>query len=118
MISPTNESPDRRLRVRWFDAWHPELDKALATLPEMPTCPHELFRMLMQNPIGARKQTALVTEDGRPVAVVGLRRKHRHWEPVPQDPSPRAVAPAAPGFLVPALRALDRDIWVWGFDDF
>jgi hypothetical protein len=40
----------RPLTVRWFNNWRPELDAALADLPDMPSCPHDLFRVLMQAP--------------------------------------------------------------------
>ena len=64
----------RRLRVDWFDTWQPVLDEALRELPEMESCSHELYRLLMENAANQRKVTALVTEQGQPVAVAGLRR--------------------------------------------
>lgn len=74
----------QKLRVKYFDSWHPELDEALKALPEHELCTHELFRLLMQNRPGARKCTALVTENNEPVAVAGLRQRDYHWEPVTQ----------------------------------
>jgi hypothetical protein len=101
------------LRVTWFDGWHPALEEALQSLPEMETCPHELFRLLVQNPGPARKRAALVSEKGVPVAVVGLRQRgHYSWEPVTQWIVPGAIFPAQPGYLVRALEALGRDLWV------
>src|SRR5690606_24957264 len=62
---PTPGKPGRwgalpRLRVDWFDRWHPDLDAALATLPEMPMCPHELYRDLVTNRGPVEKRAALV----------------------------------------------------------
>ncbi len=102
-----------RLRVRWFDRWHPALDEALQLLPEHDCCPHELYGLVVQNPGPARKRTALVTEDGVPVAVAGLRQIGRaQWEPVTQWLVPGIVFPAQRGYLMPALQALRRDISV------
>ena len=95
-----------RLRVRWFDAWHPALDEALQELPEMETCPHELFRMLMQHPSKEAKRTALVSKAGQPVAIAGLRRNKWHWSPVGHDVCPRSIMPVREGYLFPALAAL------------
>ena len=50
------------LRVRWFDTWCSTLDDALQALPEMESCPHELFRLLMLNPSPTRKRAALITD--------------------------------------------------------
>ncbi|HWO93738.1 MAG TPA: GNAT family N-acetyltransferase [Dehalococcoidia bacterium] len=109
-----NDNEMSNLQVRWFDEWHPELDEALRLLPEMETCPHELFRMLMVNRTSNRKRTALVTARGEPLAVVGLRQKRHHWELVPPDASPEAFLPAAPEAFYPTLAALGVDLWVWG----
>ena len=105
------------LSVRWFDTWHGRLDDALAVLPEMETCPHELFRLLATNPGRTHKRIALVSRNGDPVAVAALRADDRHWKPVTEETTPRSVFPAAPGFLVPALNALGRDLWVSGWEE-
>lgn len=101
--------------VRWYDRWEPALDDTLAALPEMDTCPHELFRALATNPTPAAKRIALVTEDGAPIAVVALRRNGRFWEPVCQGAVPGAVAPALPAQLTTALSALGIDVRVTGW---
>lgn len=102
-----------RLRVRWYDQWHPLLDEALASLPEMQSCPHELFRLLIQNPTLVRKRVGLVTEQGTSVAIVGLRQKGKHsWEPVTQWIIPGAIFPAKPGYLIPALETVGSEVWV------
>jgi GNAT superfamily N-acetyltransferase len=106
-------APYNGLKVDWFDGWHPILDEALQSLPEMETCPHELFRLLIENPGPARKRSALVTERGVPVAVVGLRQRGRYsWEPVTQWITPGAVFPAKPGYLMSALESLRIEVWV------
>jgi GNAT superfamily N-acetyltransferase len=85
----------------------PELDAALEHLPEMPTCSHELFRLLATNPARASKRFALiVAPGGEMIAVVGLRGRHRHWELLCDGAVPMAVAPAAPGRAWEALSAL------------
>jgi len=105
---------NRGLQVVWFDGWRPVLDNALHELPEMEGCPHELFRMIMQNPSSTRKRTALVMEGDGPVAVVGLREQGRHWVPAMQGIIPECIAPARDGFLFPALKALDVDVRISG----
>ncbi len=106
-------SPTRPLQVSWFDRWQPVLDEALQALPEAESCPHELYRLLVQNQDAAHKRTALVTDRGEPVAVVGLRQIGRcHWEPVTQWLLPGIVCPARPGYLMPALEALKVDLRV------
>ena len=72
----------RALRVVRHSDWCPELDAALATLPEMDSCPHELFRMVATNPGPAAKQTLLVIEKDLPLAIVALRQRHSDWVPV------------------------------------
>jgi ribosomal protein S18 acetylase RimI-like enzyme len=101
---------NRGLQVAWFDRWYPVLDNALHELPEMPNCPHELFRTVMQNPGPTRKRIALVTEGPDPLAVVGLRQKGKYWLPVMQEIIPECIAPARDGFLFPALRALGVEV--------
>lgn len=100
----------RALRVEWFDGWHATLDEALAELPEMETCPHELLRTLATSPSQTRKRTALVTHRGSPAALVCLRRKQWHWEPVGQWVTPYSIAPVRDGYLFPALAALGVDV--------
>ena len=102
-----------QLDVTWFDSWQPILDEALQELPEQDNCPHELYRLLMQNPGPTEKRTALVTARGVPVAVAGLRKIGRYqWEPVTQWIIPGIVFPAQPKYLISALEALGSDIWV------
>jgi GNAT superfamily N-acetyltransferase len=108
------------LKVVWFDGWHPVLEEALRELPEMETCPHELFHLLIQNPGSLRKRSALVTERGTPVAVIGLRQIGRFsWEPVTQWIVPGSPFPARPGYIMASLEALETDVWVawWRMGD-
>jgi ribosomal protein S18 acetylase RimI-like enzyme len=103
---------NRGLHVAWFDSWDHVLDNALRELPEMESCPHELFRLTMQSPSSMWKRTALVTEGDRAVAVVGLRQEGKHWVPAMQDIVPGAIAPAREGSLSRSLRALGVDVRV------
>lgn len=104
--------PQGRLHVVWFDAWEPALDDALRELPEMEGCPHDLYRRLIEHRTGARKKTALITERGAPVAVVGLRVHQRHWEPVTQAVVPWTIIPCKDGYLFPSLAAVNLDVWM------
>ena len=94
------------MNVRWFDAWDDELDRALEALPEMESCPHDLYRLLATTTSRAPKRFALVTESGRSVSVVALRGRHRHWQLVCDGVVPYAAAPAADGKLWAALGSL------------
>jgi ribosomal protein S18 acetylase RimI-like enzyme len=105
---------NRGLQVAWFDRWNRALDNALRELPEMEGCPHELFRMIVQNPSSTRKRTALVMEGDGPLAVVGLREKGQCWLPAMQGIIPEAIAPAREGYLFPALKALGVDVRIAG----
>ncbi|HEX7081826.1 MAG TPA: GNAT family N-acetyltransferase [Gammaproteobacteria bacterium] len=102
----------RRLRIDWFDRWHPDLDAALATLPEMPMCPHELYRDLVTNRGPVEKRAALVTSGGDPVAVVGVRRDGQRWTPVTTWIVPGSLFPVRDGMLVPVLTAFDVPLFV------
>jgi hypothetical protein len=99
--------------VHWFRAWEPSLDEALAELPELPTCPHETYRAICENPGRSSKRIALVLADDSPVALVGLRRRGPHsWEPVTQWIVPHAICPARDEDVLPALVALRRELAV------
>lgn len=110
--SPTRWVTRRRLRVDWFDRWHGDLDAALAMLPEMPMCPHELYRDLVTNPGPVEKRTALVTSGSEPVAIVGVRCDGQRWTPVTTWIVPGSLFPVREGMLVPALTALDVPLFV------
>jgi hypothetical protein len=78
----------------------------------MEDCPHDLYRSIMQNPSPTPKRTALIRDRGRTVAVAGLRRHGRHWEPALHGVVLNAVMPALPEYFFAALAALRVDIWV------
>ena len=106
-------TPHNGLKVTWFDRWDPLINEALMSLPEVELCPHELYRRLLQNPSPGHKRIALITLKGVPIAVVGLRQRGRYsWEPLTQWMIPGFVFPARPGYLIPSLDALRRDVWV------
>jgi hypothetical protein len=94
------------MNVRWFDAWDDALDAALQAVPEMESCPQELYRVIATTRSRAEKRFALVGEGSAPVAVVALRRRHRHWQLVCDGVVPYAAAPAAEGRLWDALSEL------------
>lgn len=105
------------LAVRWFDSWDPSLDEVLGTLPELETCPHELYRMLLVSPARTRKRIALVSADGQPVALAGLLRRKWFWQPVADGVnSIRQAMPAREGYLFAALAALGVDVWTGGYE--
>jgi hypothetical protein len=83
----------------------------------MPTCSHELFRLLIQNVSAAEKRTAVVLEDGAPIAVVALRRRKYAWESVCAGVVPGSYAPVAPGRLWDAIAALRVFVWINGWGD-
>lgn len=83
------------------------LAEALRSLPESADFPHELIRMLADQPGGRARKTWIVTEDGTPIAVAPLRRVSAlTWEPVTRYILPDVVIPARRDRLAPALRAL------------
>jgi hypothetical protein len=102
--------------VHVVERWDPRLDGALAQLPEMPSCPHELYRTLAASLPARERLLALVERDGEAVALLALRRQQRHWRLVTDGVVPSPAAPCVPGELLPALRALRRDIWVGAQD--
>ena len=104
--------PFKRLRVDWFAPWHPELDAAQRLLPGMETCPPDSYRELIEIPDSRPKRTALVTERGNPVAVIGLKYESSQWRPVTTWLVPGAVFPVADGYLLAALAALRLPIFV------
>jgi hypothetical protein len=94
------------VNIRWFDEWNDALDQALVALPQMESCPHDLYRLLAMTKSRAEKRFALVGERDAPLAVVALRRRHRHWQLVCDGVVPYAAAPAVEGRLWDAIGAL------------
>ena len=107
------------LQVRVFGSWEARLDAVLRVLPESETCPHDLFRLLLQNPSAVPKRIVLVSERGEPVALVGLRYRLGYWEPVTQWLVPGMVFPVRAGYLARALAAVAPILhvawWRWTF---
>jgi Acetyltransferase (GNAT) domain len=104
----------RNLKVTWYRPWHPLLDEALKTLPEDEECPHDILKALALNPGPLKKETALVTADGTPVAVIPLRQFGRRWEFIGHDILARSAPPALPAYRFLALAALKRNLYMWG----
>ena len=111
-------NPLSRLEVRWLPGWTPEAEEALAALPPMSNCPPDLFRKLMTNPEAGAKRCAMVSRNGAPVALIGLRHRGGHrWQLVTdREVSPRSWAPTAAGWLFPSLRALQSDVEINEWD--
>jgi hypothetical protein len=95
-----------RLRVQWSDTWTSEHDRALAELPEMPRCSHDLFRKLALNPASVRKRFAIVTSGSQPVAVIALRLQTGDWQLITDSAVPWCLFPAIEHFRVAALQSL------------
>jgi hypothetical protein len=106
------------LRTKLYNEWSPELDEALAALPEAELLSHELFRDLMSMSDPERRRILLVTERDRPVAVAGLRNRWGRWEPVTQWIIPGVLFPALEGYLDRVLPALGLEVYVawWRWD--
>lgn len=102
----------RSVRVAWFDAWNSTLDQALDDLPAIPGCDRDLYRELTL-PTNIPKRHALATENGRPTALISLRRRRRYWEPVAYQSLSGVIAPASsPAALGRALHALGIEVRV------
>jgi hypothetical protein len=101
-----------RLKVRWFQEWHADLDAALAALPSMETCPHDLYRELMLTRGPVEKRIGLILQRDEPIAVVGLRRDGTHWAPVTNWVVPGALFPVADGRVVDALTHVGLPLFV------
>jgi len=105
------------LRLEYFDEWHSVLDEALKTLPETELCTNELFRLLMQNPSPAAKKMILVTENGEPVGLAGLRLRGDQWEPITQWILPGVLFPVKAGYIGRVLPSLGVNLqigwWRW-----
>ncbi|MBZ9991668.1 GNAT family N-acetyltransferase [Mesorhizobium sp. BH1-1-5] len=104
----------RGVHIAWFDAWNSTLDEALNALPAIPGCARDLYRELTQ-PTSVQKRHALATENGRPTALISLRRRRRYWEPVAYQALPGVIAPASsPAALGRALHALGVEVRIEG----
>jgi len=98
--------------IQWFDSWTPELDAALAQLPEVQGCDRDHYRLLTQ-PGEFPKRHAFATENGAPSALISLRRRTTYWEPVTYQALPGVIAPASsPAALGRALAALGVEVRV------
>ena len=98
------------IKVRWADAWGPEYDHALGALPEMPSCSHELFRKLALNPTGVEKRFALLTRRGKPIAIIGLRKRLDDWFFLTDGAIPWCLFPAIDGEHRAALAAINTTV--------
>jgi Acetyltransferase (GNAT) domain len=97
-------------KVKWADHWGAEYDDALAALPEMPSCSHELFRKLALNPAEVAKRFALLTRGGEPIAIIGLRKRLDDWLFLTDGAIPWCLFPAIDGEHRAALAAVNTTI--------
>ena len=98
------------IKVRWSDSWGPEYDHALAALPEMPFCSHELYRKLALNPTSVAKRFALLSRRGEPIAIIGLRRRIADWMFLTDGAVPWCTFPAKDGEQRASLAAINTRI--------
>lgn len=103
---------ENRLRIHWFESCHPDIDSALKELPEMNGWPHELYRMLLQDPGGTQKRIALITQRETPVAVAAFRKRRDHWIPVTHYILPGAIFPVQKGYLGSLLVEFKINVWI------
>ena len=101
------------LRVEWFRGWDDGLDDVLHGLPEAPGCPHSLLRLLIQNELPEPKLVAVVsTMSDEPIALIPLRTVGETAEIATNWIVTAPPFPAEPGWHLPALRVLGREILV------
>ena len=103
-------SASQGLEIQCFDGWHPEFDKALELLPETSACPHELYRLLIQNPGSRTKRTILFTERGHAVALLALRQREEPWEPLTKWILPGFLFPVKEGCLSRVISAIPLEV--------
>jgi GNAT acetyltransferase-like protein len=126
MSAPTRTGPAGRgetLRVEWLRGWDDRLDAVLRVLPEPRGCPHSLMRLLIQNERPEPKLVAVVSApSSEPVALVPLREIGDTAELVTNWLVTGPPFPAAPGWHLSAIRALNREVlvawWPCGEDSF
>lgn len=101
-----------KLRAHWFEQWHRDLDAALSELPDVEHFPHELLRQLMTLESGLPKRTVLIADAGEPIAVAGLRKRGRMWEPITNWMAPGVLWPMRPGCAGASIRAIGSPLQV------
>jgi hypothetical protein len=99
------------LKVKWFDTWQPQVAEAIAALPDIEGYPQGFYNQLLQHSGPMPKRIALVSEKGQPAAVIGLRPRGAHWEPLTQWLLPGGLLVARPGYTMRVLKRLGLDIW-------
>ncbi len=99
------------IRVRWFEAWVPELEDALLQLPQPHPYSRETYRLLCEGPFERDHRIALVEDRGGPMAVVGIARAASlAWEVVTSEVLPGDPFPMRAGSFEPAARALGVEL--------
>jgi len=104
-----------RTLVTVFRSWCPALDDAVASLPEDPDWPHELYILLAKNVPEGTGRFVMWTERDLPVGVAAFVQKSQGiWEPVTHWILPGLVGLAAPsriGELFTQLPFCTRVAW-------
>ncbi len=107
----------RELKAKTFAAWNPELEDALGRLPEKTIFPHSMFRNLWEAAAPHERQLILVTRQGEPIAVAGLKRRWGRWEPLTQWIVPGVLFPVKEECIPEVLAVLGLNIhvgwWRW-----
>lgn len=104
----------RRTHVDWFTSWSDTIGDAIDHLPHVATCPPDLYRSLLHQRCSTEYPVAVVSEPGRPIAVIGLRLVgFRRWEVRTHSLTPGFVCAAAPGDIIPSIARLRREVSVF-----
>ncbi|MBN1559679.1 GNAT family N-acetyltransferase [candidate division KSB1 bacterium] len=108
----------REISFDWFREWHPILDKALESLPEMDNCPHDLYKRLIKDDMGANKRVALAKKGDTPVALIGLKKRSDSWVPVTHYLLPNCFFPMDERHFRSILDDIRVNLWIsWWRND-
>ncbi len=101
----------KRLRSTWHRRWSPAIEEAVRAIPDTQLCPHDLYLTLLQMNISQGGRVAVVTDEGAPAAVVGLRREGRlRWRNLTSWILPGFVGAVSDEMVLPALASLNTEI--------
>ncbi|HKW94443.1 MAG TPA: GNAT family N-acetyltransferase [Methylomirabilota bacterium] len=87
------------MKIEVLHGWSPTVDSVLASLPDDPDWPHDLYRGLANLP-NSGLRVVVAREGDQPVGLVAFQREGEHaWVPVTHWVLPGLVGYAAPGVL-------------------
>jgi GNAT superfamily N-acetyltransferase len=108
----------KEISIDWFKEWQPILDEALESLPEMENCPHDLYKTLVKNNLGAKKKIALIKKYEKVVALVGIKKRSDSWVPVTHYLLPNCFFPMDKKYFRSILDNLGVNLWLsWWRND-